>query len=220
MMNCPMMPYWFAGYNSMLEMLFFAVTLVVGIYALKIYSLSIQRQLKLFGLSFLMISASYLILSILNYLSLYYMAGGCSTQAMSSMHSLNVAGIYAQMLLFIIGLVTLTYMTLKIKDLKPYFLFVAIAIGTILVSSNKLYFSYVISSILLIYISFFYLRNYLQSKKANTFTVFIGFLFLLFAKIHFVFSLNHGAFYVAGHLLEFVAYTMILINLISVIKRK
>ena len=141
-------------------------------------------------------------------------------QTMPSMHALNIAGIYAHMFFFIIGLVTLAYMTLKIKDLKAYFLFAAIAIGALFFSSNKLYFFYVISSILLIYISFFYLRNYLQSKKANALIVFIGFLFLLFAKIHFIFSVDHGAFYVAGHLLEFVAYALILINFINVIRTK
>ena len=220
MMNYATVPHWFFGYNVLLEMLFFAITLLVGAYALKIYQISSQRQSKLFGISFLMISASYFIQSVLNFASGYSMAGGCNMQTMSSMHTLNIAGIYAHMLFFTVGLVTLAYMTLRIKDLKAYFLFVAIAVGTLLASSTKLYFFYIISSILLIYISFFYLRNYLQSRKANALIVFIGFLFLLFAKIHFIFSINHGAFYVAGHLLEFVAYALILINLISVIRKK
>ncbi|MEK6947540.1 MAG: hypothetical protein AABX32_08095 [Nanoarchaeota archaeon] len=220
MMNYAIVPHWFFGYNVLLEMLFFAITLLVGAYALKIYQISGQRQSKLFGISFLMISASYFIQSVLNFASSYSMADGCNTQTMSLAYTLNIAGIYAQMLLFTVGLVTLAYMTLRIKNLKAYFLFAAIAIGTLLASSAKLYFFYIISSILLIYISFFYLRNYLQSRKANALIVFIGFLFLLFAKIHFIFSINHGAFYVAGHLLEFVAYVLILINLISVIRRK
>ena len=220
MMNYAIVPHWFAGYNAILEMLFFAISLLVGAYALKIYRLSGQRQHKLFGISFLMISASYVIQSVLNFLSRYSMGGGCNMQTMSSMHTLNIAGIYAHMFFFITGLVTLAYMTLKIRDLKAYFLFAAIAIGALFFSSNKLFFFYVISSILLIYISFYYLKNYLQSKKANALIVFIGFLFLLFAKIHFIFSIDHGAFYVAGHLLEFVAYALILINLISVIRRK
>ena len=219
-MNCPMMPQWFSGYNSILEMMFFAVTLLVGAYALKIYRLSGQKQHKLFGLSFLMISASYILQSVLNFLNRYSMAGGCNMQTMSSIYSLNVAGIYLHMLLFIIGLVTLACTTLKIKDLKAYFLFAAIAIGALIFSSIKLYFFYVISSILLIYISLFYLRNYLQSRKTNALIVFIGFLFLLFAKIHFIFSVDHGAFYVAGHMIELVAYALILINFISVIRRK
>lgn len=220
MMNYAIVPHWFAGYNAVLEILFFAISFLVGTYALKIYRLSGQRQLKLFGISFLLISASYFIQSVLNFLSRYSMAGGCNMQSMSSMHTLNIAGIYAHMLLFIIGLVTLAYMTLKIKDLTPYFLFAAIAIGALFLSSSKLYFFYVISSILLVYISFFYLRNYLQSKKASALVVFIGFLFLLFAKMHFIFSVDHGAFYVAGHLLEFIAYALILTNFINVIRGK
>jgi len=220
MMNYAIVPHWFAGYNAALEMLFFAIALLVGAYSLKVYQLSGQRQHKLFGISFLMISAAYFIQSVLNFASSYSMAGGCNLQTMPLMHALNIVGIYAHMLLFTVGLVTLAYMALRVKDLKAYFLFAAVAIGAILVSLNKLYFFYVLSSILLIYISFFYLRNYLQSRKSNALTVFIGFLFLLFAKIHFIFSIDHSAYYVAGHLLEFVAYALILINLISVIRRK
>lgn len=220
MMNYAIVPHWFTGYNAILEMIFFAITLLVGAYALRIYKLAGQRQSKLFGISFLLISAAYFVQSILNFAASYSMAEGCSMQTMPSMHSLNIAGIYAHMLFFMIGLVTLAYMTLKIRDLKAYFLFAVITTGTLLFSSNKLYFFYVISSILLIYISFFYLKNYLKNRKANALIVFIGFLFLLFAKIHFIFSIDHGTFYVAGHLLEFVAYTLILINLINVIRRK
>ncbi len=219
-MNYAIVPHWFAGYNALFEVLFFAVAFLVGIFALKIYKLSGQRQSKLFGISFLMISASYFIQSALNFASSYSMAGGCSMQTMSSMHALNIAGIYAHMLLFTVGLVTIACMALKIKELKAYFLFAAIAIGTLLFSSNKLYLFYVISSILLIYISFFYLRNYLKNRKANALIVFTGFLFLLFAKIHFIFSIDHGTFYVAAHLLEFVAYVLILINLIRITRRK
>ncbi|HLG25116.1 MAG TPA: hypothetical protein VI564_09360 [Candidatus Nanoarchaeia archaeon] len=219
-MNYLTVPYWFVGYNVMLEILFSAVAFLVGAYALKIYKISGQRQSKLFGISFLMIAASYFIQSALNFASGYSMSQGCNMQSMSSMYYLNTLGIYSHMILFTTGLVTLAYMALRIKDPKAYFLFVAIAIGTLLISSNKLHFFYVISSILLIYLSFFYLKNYLQGRKKNALIVFIGFLFLLFAKIHFIFSIDHSIFYVAGHMLEFVAYVLILMNLITVLRKK
>ncbi|MBI2542257.1 hypothetical protein HYV80_06115 [Candidatus Woesearchaeota archaeon] len=148
------------------------------------------------------------------------MAEECSMRSMTAVHSLSNFGIYSHMILFITGLVTLAYMTLKIKNINAYALFLAAILAVLLLSSNKLYFFYALSSILLIYISFYYLENYLKSRKMSTLIVFTAFLFLLFGKIHFIFSIDHGTFYVAGHLLEFVAYTLILINLIDVIRRK
>ncbi len=219
-MNCAIVPHWFSGYNAILEMIFFIITLLVGAYALKIYKLSGQRQSKLFGISFLMISAAYLAQSILNFAARYSMSEGCSTQSMTKIHVLGNLGIYAHMILFMAGLVTLAYMTLKIKDFKAYALFLAVILAVLLLSSNELYFFYALSSILLIYISFYYLRNYLRSRKISALIVFAAFLFLLFSSIHFIFSLDHGVFYVAGHLLEFVAYTLILVNLVKIIRKK
>ncbi|MEK6983330.1 MAG: hypothetical protein AABX33_02055 [Nanoarchaeota archaeon] len=218
-MNYAIVPHWFAGYNAILEMMFFVVTLLVGAYALRIYQLSGQRQSKLFGISFLMISAAYFIQSILNFVASYSMAEGCNMRSMTITHSLSNIGIYAHMILFMTGLVTLAYMTLKIKDVKAYALFLAAILAVLLLSSNKLYFFYALLSILLIYISFYYLRNYIKSKKMSALIVFAAFLFLLFGKIHFIFSIDHGAFYIGGHLLEFVAYALILINLISVVRK-
>jgi len=220
MIEYAIVPHWFMGYNIILELIFFVITLLVGTYALKIYQLSTQRQSKLFGISFLMIALAYLIQSVLNFAAGQSMAQGCNMQSMSLVHYLGNAGIYAHIILFTSGLVTIAYMTLKIKDAKAYLLFLAAILGVLAFGSNPIYLYYVISSMLLVYISFYYLRNYLQSKKTNALIILIAFLFLLFGKIHFIFSINHGSFYVAGHFLELVAYSLILINLLTVIRRK
>lgn len=220
MMDYAIVPRWFMGYNVILEMMFFAITLLVGAYALRIYKLSGQRQSKLFGISFLMISFAYLIQSILNFAAAQSMAKGCNMQSMTLMHSLSNAGIYFHIILFTAGLVTIAFMTLRIKDAKAYLLFLAVILGALTFGSNPIYLYYVISSMLLVYISFYYLRNYLQGRKANALIVLAAFMFLLFGKIHFIFSINHGAFYVAGHLLELVAYSLVLINLLTVVRRK
>jgi len=219
-MEYAIVPHWFAGYNALLEMTFFVITLLVGAYALKVHRLSGQRQSRLFGISFLLISAAYLVQSILNFAASYPMAEGCSMQSMVAFHSLGTFAVYAHMVLFMTGLVTLAYMTLKIRDFGAYALFLSAMLAVLLLSANKLYFFYVLSSILLVYVSFYYLRNYLKGRKMSALIVFVAFLFLLFGKIHFIFSTDHGAFYVGGHLLEFVAYTLILTNLVNVVRGK
>ncbi|MBI2130641.1 hypothetical protein HYU10_02615, partial [Candidatus Woesearchaeota archaeon] len=145
MMNYAIVPHWFAWYNAILEMIFFAITLLVGAYALRIYRLAGQRQSKLFGISFLWISAAYFVQSILNFAASYSMAEGCSMRSMTAVHSLSNFGIYAYMVIFITGLVTLAYMTLKIKNINAYALFLAAILAVLLLSSNKLYFFYALS---------------------------------------------------------------------------
>src|SRR3989338_6048850 len=40
----------------------------------------------------------------------------------------------------------------------------------------------------------------------------------VFGKIHFLFALDHGTYYVVGHVLELAAYLLILANLILVLR--
>lgn len=221
MMNYAIVPHWFSGYNSLFEMIFFIVTFMVGIYALRIYTLSSLRDSKLFGISFLMLSGAYLIQSTLNFAASYSMSvGACHNSSLFSMHSLSALGIYLNVILFTAGLVTLAYMALRIKNFAAYSFFLAATLVVILFSSNILYIFFAVSSILLVYILFYYMRNYLKTRKKTQLIVFVAFLFLLFAKIHFIFSLDHGSFYVAGHILEFIAYALIFVSLIAIIRRK
>lgn len=220
MVHLPFVPEWFFGYDVLLELAFAVITLIVSFYAFKIYKLSGQRQSKLFGTAFLFISVSYFVQSFLNFLIISKLNENiCATFKINSIHFFNTLGVYTHIILFGIGLVTLTYMTLRIKNVKTYSLLLIITILSLLLSSNTLYLFYLLSSVLLIYIFVHYLTNYLNNKQSKTLLVLIAFAMLLFGHIHFIFSLNHGLYYVIGHFLELVAYLLILINLILVVKK-
>jgi len=219
MVHLNLIPSWFLGYNIFFEFLFAIITLVVGIYAFKLYSISEQKQSKLFGIAFLFISTHYFIQSFLNASILFKLGENiCTIMKIQGIELLNIYGIYSHMFFFMLGLITLTYMTLKIQDKKIYSLLLIIPFLSILFSTNKIYLFYLFSSIYLIYISAYYFKNYLENKKIKTLLVLVAFLFLLFGNIHFIFSINHGAYYIIGHFLEFVAYSLILINLLLILK--
>lgn len=220
MVNIYLAPRWFFGYDVMLELAFAVITLIVGIYAFKVYKLSGQRQSKLFGIAFLFISVSYFIQSFLNFAIISKLNEKiCTALKINSVDVLNSIGLYAYMLFFITGLITLVYMTLRFKSVKTYSLSLIIIILSLLFTSNSLHLFYLLSSILLIYIFIHYFLNYLNNKKLNTLLILIAFAFLLFGHIHFIFSVDHGLYYVIGHFLEIIAYTLILINLILVVKK-
>ena len=220
MVHLPIVPEWFFGYDIFLELAFAIITLVVSFYAFKIYKLSGQRQSKLFGTAFLFISISYFIQSFLNFFRISVLDENiCEALKIVSVNFLNTTGIYTHIIFFGIGLITLTYMTLRIKNAKTYSLLAILFLLSILFSSNTLFLFYLLSSILLIYIVTHYLINYLKNKQTKTLLVLVAFAFLLFGSIHFIFSVNHGLYYVIGHFLELIAYLLILINLILVVKK-
>jgi len=212
-------PNWFFGYDAILELFFAVITLAVALYAFKVYKLSNQEQPKLFGLAFLAFSISYFIQSILNYLIITEAAQAvCEVVKIQSVALFNAIGIYIHMFFFIIGLVTLAYMTLKINSPKTYLILLASFLLSFFVVANKIPWFYMVSSLLLVFISLHYLFNFIKNKQTKTFLVFLAFLLLLFGHLHFIFSLNHVIYYAMGHFLELVAYILILINLVLVLK--
>jgi len=215
-----LVPPWFFGYDVVFEVIFALVTLAVSLYAFKIYKLSDQHQSKLFGISFLFFSFAYIMQSLLNLAILFKLNESiCEVVKIQSVNTLNALGMFSHMFLFLMGLVTLAYMTLKTKNGRVYSLILVISILSLLMSFNRFYWFYFLSSILLIYICMHYLANYLKQKQANTLLPLTAFLFLLFSHFHFIFAVNHSIYYFLGHILELAAYILLLINLTLILKK-
>jgi len=207
-------------WNTILEFAFAIIALIVGIFALRIYNLSEQKQSLLFGISFIFISASYCIKSLTNYLIISKLNENiCQALKLYDVSILNSIGTYSYIFLFIIGLVTLAYMTIHQKSIQIYFLTLAITLTSLIFSSNIILLFYILSSIFLILIFLHYLLNYYTNKQGKTLLVLVAFLFLLFGSIHFILSVNHALFYLIGHILELIAYFLILTNLLWVNKK-
>lgn len=210
---------WFFGYDIVLELFFAFITLLVSIYSFKVYKLSKQNHPRLFGLAFLSFSIAYFIQSILNYLILSELNKTvCTAIKLQDVGILTNLGMISHMVFFLIGLITLTYMTLKIKSKTTYFILLISSFISFFLVINKIYWFYVFASLLLIFIAGFYFSNFIKHKQGKTFIVFLAFLFLLFGNIHFIFSVNHLLYYEIGHFLELLAYFLVLTNILLVLK--
>lgn len=215
-----LVPGWFVGYDIALELAFAIITIIVSLYAFKIYRLSGQSQSRLFGLSFLFISISYVIQSLLNFAIMEQLEENISRAiALNNVALLNFIGIFIHIIFFMSALITLSYMTLRVRSAKVFSLLCAITFLALFFSTNKLTMYYVLASLMLIYICIHYLGNYWNNRQTKALLVFIGFVFLLFGTIHFIFSVNQAFYYFLGHALELIAYIFILINLILVVKK-
>lgn len=212
-------PSWFYGYDVILELLFAVITLVVALFAFRVYKKTDQRPVRLFGISFLLISISYIIQSIFNFLIISEMNRQiCTMIKLNSIAFFNLLGIYTHMLFMTLGLVILIVMTCKAKK-RILWLLLLISILGIFFSSNSLYMFFLFSTIYLAFISFHFIKNYLNKKKTNSLLIALAFLFLLFGNFHFIISVDHALFYAIGHILELAAYMLIATNLYLVLKK-
>ncbi len=206
-------PEWFYGYDAGFELAFAVISLVVSLFAFRIYKKTSQRLVRLFGFSFLLISLSYFIESVLNYFIVTYLNGQMPVvEKLTSVAGFEYIGILTHIVFMTIGLSILLYATLKDRRLRLLWFLIIISLAAILFNEDTLYMFYMVSTIFLAFISWHFILNYLRNKQAKTLLVALAFIFLLIGNFHFLISVNHQLFYVIGHVLEFVAYAFILIN--------
>jgi hypothetical protein len=206
-------PSWFFGIDVGLELAFAVVTLIVALFALKIYRLSDQQQAKLFGISFLLISISYFIQSLLNYLIISKLDQNISSvMKLQSVIFLDTIEIYAHMVLMMAGLALLAYMTFRTTKLRLYLLLLISSLGAIFMSENTLYMFFLMTSLYLLFICWHQFDTYIRNRDTKTLLIVLAFILLLFGQIHFIISVNHELFYVIGHVLELLAYLLVLWN--------
>lgn len=220
MTHLSIVPDWFFGYGMIFELAFAMITLAVSLYAFKIYKLSEDRHSKHLGYAFLFFSLSYFIQFILNVAMLFELNEAIlNLVELKDIITLDVFYIFTHMILFTLGLVTLCYMALKVKNKAVY---VGMLLGSMLIvlfSINQINFFYIFSSLLLLFISIHYLKNYIDGSHNKSLLMVIAFFCLFVGHLHFIFLANHPVYYIIGNFLELVAYTLILINLLSVIKK-
>jgi len=212
-METHLYPFWFLGAHTIFQLIFTVMTLVIGIYSSKVYSLTKKRNVKLFSIAFFLFSLHYFIESVLNILTHFNILTGNESL---------ITGTYSHMLIFSMGLIVLLYLTLGFKKTSTFALMSVITLTIVFFSKSKLDTFYLLASIFLIYISYFYLKNYLKNKDRTSLVSFIAFVFLLFGYIHYFFSVNHEFFYALAHFFELFAYGLILLNLklIKNVKKK
>ena len=164
-------PEWFFGYDIVLELFFAIITLTISRFAYKIYKLTNEKRTGLFSLSFFLISLSYIIQSVFNFLILLKLNETiCIAVKILSIETFNIIGFNFSILLRILGFILLTFMTLKTKNNKILLLLIFTTLISIFTSQNILYSYSLISSVYLIFILFYYIKNYNKNKNTKTLT--------------------------------------------------
>lgn len=213
-------PDWFYTYETILEVLFACVTLIVSFIALSIYKKTYQRYVLFFGMGFGTISISYFIQTLLNFLILSRLGSNDTlTNKILSLQILNNIGLLTHTFFFVVGLAFLLFITFKEKRLRLLWFLIIISMSIIFGSHNTLYMFYLLSSIYLLFISLHYLSNFWKKRNWEQLLVALAFVFLFLGHFHFLVAVNSDFTYVIGKILELLAYCFIVWNLLVVWKR-
>lgn len=209
-------PGWFFGIDIFLELLFGLVTGLVAFFSYKVYKFCEQKECRLLSVSFGFISASYFTWAILNLFFIDELRRKGEAISFSALKLLPIAGVYLHMLLFLIGLGFLVYLTFNVKNDRIMALIASLSIIGVIFSSNGFLAFNFISALLLFYIALFYFKRFINGKG---FAMFLAFTLLFIARIDLVFSVLHNLPYVVSHIFEFVAYLIMIVSLIRVIRK-
>ncbi len=214
------MPSWFWGTNLIFECLFFIFAVAISFYAFRIYKFTNQRESKIFGLSFSFLAIAHFFLIILNSFFLSILQGGFRAVEFGDILGMRNLTAALYICFLILGLITLSYMSLKIKSLKTYFLVIILSASFLLLSTNKSLTLYTLSAIFLFFIALYYAQEFKKTHNKNTLLVFIGFTLLFLSNLLFALTANYllsGA-YVLSYLIEALGYASITMSLINVFK--
>lgn len=213
-------PSWFFGYDVVLEIFFAIISLMIGLFAYRIYKITEKKRIWLFGIAFVLIGTSYIFQSILNFFILSELnANICSSIKVMTVAQFDMMGMTAHMTFMTAGLVMLAYMTFRTEKTSALWLLQLISFAAIFTSRNEIFMFFIVSSIYILYLAIHYLHYYLIKKESKILLVFSAFVLLAIANLQFLFAVDRSLFYVIGHILEFFSYLLILINLKSVRKQ-
>lgn len=207
-------PSWFLGYSVLFQLVFAVVSVLVAVYAYKIYKLSEEKNIKFFGYAFLLISLSYILWPVINTLAAFPISRNIVAVFLENNELSDAVAIYSHIALFLAGLVTLLYSTLEKKNSRIYILLSVLLISIVLIVLGKANLIYLLFSILIFLTLFHYVRIYIKEKNSKVLLIMIAFAFLFLGAVSLIFSNILDLFYVSGHFFILTAYVLILTRLV------
>ncbi len=215
-----LIPTWFIGISAVLEIVFAAVSILVAVLSFRVAKLCEEREPKILGAGFLLISLSYLIWSVLNVFVLSGLSSETSALTLTELISVRALGIYMHIILFTLGLITLVYMTLKTKSEKTYFLLVFVSLISILLSKNISKTFFLLSSVLLLFMIHYYYTEYNTKRTPKRLIILSSFSLLFVSHVILIFSATNYWMFIASHFIELIAYSLILVTLLLSFKNE
>jgi hypothetical protein len=211
-------PPWFVGYDAAMEFFFFLVALLISLFAFSVHRKTGQKGPRSFGWAFLLISLSYIVQSLSN---LFILAEMLEVPIrLGELYNMAVAeliGAYAHMFLMVCGLALLLNVS---EGLGATLASAAVAVIAIAYSGAPLSTFYLIGSVYLFLLSARFIRNYRENRKPPALLVAAAFILLFFSDVVCFVEADLSWPYVVCHLLQLVAYLILLANFWIVLRKR
>ncbi|MGE0793115.1 MAG: hypothetical protein AB7V77_02980 [Candidatus Woesearchaeota archaeon] len=220
--NC-VKPSWFMGMDVSLEFLFAIITIMIAFFAYKAYKLVKQREVLFFSLAFLSISIAYLQQVIFNVAQIYGLSSSSLAPIVGSVaYHLNLGFFVAliHIILFTIGLSILVYLTIPKRNKKIFVVISGLSLIALITSFNIMFTSFLINSLLLMAITLNYYQLLNKKKTKSALYNYLGFGAIFLGQVQLAVVTQFSFFYVAGHIVTFLGYILLLLNLYDVIKNR
>ncbi len=226
-------PLWFSGIDSVLWIILMCISGFIGLYSLRIYRITGQRKYREFFDAFLLIGISFLIRAITDIVYydrvvqdyLFGLKGAISRSGIT--HTLNTittpvlinAGYLIQIILMLAGFLLLVKVVSKDKNRLLLGALLLASIGALIISNIYYHAFHAILAVFAIIISMFTYRNFTRKPSINSLLVFYSFLIIMISQILFSMVFLQRLYYVAGHVFQLVGFSLLLINMVLVLRR-
>lgn len=207
-------PTWFYGIDSVMQVLFALVTLLIYYMCIKAYKFSKDQKYKHFGWGFAFMSFAYFILAMSNLAIV-------STFYDGTVRGINFGNLFylAHVFFTLIGYSVLLLVSMKVRSKKLAVLMFSF-ISLFVLFSYQYYLKYhIVSLILLFFIAYQFFENFQKKRTINSGLVFTSFYLLAISEILFLATVYVPLLYVLGNVLQLLGYLAMLIMTIRVIAR-
>jgi len=228
-------PGWFNGLDLVFECVSLIIALLIAAYSWRIYSISKENKYGYFALAFILIAFGLLFKMFTHGVLYFTPLRDTVTEALRPALGSRLrfselfyrAAFFLQMMLMLGSWLLIFFISQKPRQrLKKYYevsqiaLFIYLILLISVVSNFKYFVFYLTSAVILGVTVLNYYKNYLNTNRnSKAFLVMLGFLFILFSNIIFVFVFQFKGLYVLGELFLLVGFLLLLYTYRKVVRR-
>ena len=220
-------PSWFFGVDCFLELGAALVTFLVFLVGLKVYKFTKQKKYFFLAGSFFLLAGSFIARALTDLVIegliparveyIVTKAPVLSGFFPGAGNFLVYAGFVAHIMLALAAYLILVILSNKIESRALMLFLFATILPQVLISGSYFLSFYYLSTVILCFISFAFLRNCFRQKRITSLLVSIAFVLLAFSQIQFLLAMLNTMFHVSAHITQFIGFILLLIALIKVI---
>ena len=195
------------------------VAFFIAGYAMRSCLITRDRTSLFFSSTFFLIAFGLLSRVLFDYLVKFELTYNPRFVALHGMTSLQALMLTLSIFLITSGYTFLIALFFKISSKRVMALLIVLIALLTITTSNAYLTAHVIPAVLLFFVLLHTVENFHKKRNMNTFLVFASFVILFASELLFLLILKSISFYFVGSALRVLAYLLLLVNLLLVLKR-